>query len=705
MKHTLRALLTMALCLMLALGATACGGGSTDTGGGSTGPDSTPTDVKVGGSVIIGSTTQMSGSDFGTSAWSNNAADADIRTLTNGYQTVQFTKDGQYVWDETVVVKNYTVTENEDGSKTFKITINEGLKYSDGSSITAKDYIGYTLAMASPVALDAELPSVGGTAYVGNEAYNNATEPTPFTGIRLYDDYTFSYQIKATYFPYFYENTYAAFAPYSTALWLGEGVDVKDDGEGAYLTAAWYEKDADGAYKKAEQLTTARYATTERPCSGPYKFVEYNKGANTCKLTINEHYQGNWEGQKPHIKDITYIQTVTSTQMDLFKTGGVDVLSGLSEGNEINAALNLVKGDPDKYAYTNYLRAGYGKLMLVCDYGPTQFLNVRKAVTHLLDKNTFANTFTGGYGSIVHGPYGLSSWMYQQGKEELDERLDTYEFSVTTAEQLLVDDGWVYNADGTAYTSGVRYKKLTAEEAAINGNATYEVSGDTGNYKTVKVGDSYYMPLVLNWCSSEDNPVSDLLVTMLKNAQGTAQVGMVIDQKIMDFSSLLSYMYRQAPYATPTFSMFNLATGFSPIYDYAGYWMTKYSYSNIVYAGVEPCEDATFTEADKDKYSEEEQQAIEGTWNMYMGMGNNVWLADETMDELTWDMVYTATTNEEFLEYWLDYIDRWNELVPEIPLYSNLYHDLYNAKIGGYEVNPDWGVADAMLYCYDKTAQ
>lgn len=659
----------------------------------------------VGGSVIIGSTTQLSGSDFGTAAWSNNAADKDIRTLTSGYQTVQLTRNGEYVWDEKVVVKSHETIENADGSKTFKITLNQDLVYSDGSPITAKDYVGYTLAMASPVALDAEIPAVGGTSYVGNAVFNSAESPTPFSGIRIYDDYTFSYQVKASYFPYFYEKTYAAFLPYSLKLWLGEDVEIKDDGAGAYLSEAWYEKNADGSFKKAAQLTKARYATTERPCAGPYRFVEYNKSANTCKLTINERYKGNWEGQKPHIKDLTYIQTVNDTQLDLFKTGGVDILSGLSDGDEINDALALVKQNTDKYAYTTYLRAGYGKLMLVCDYGPTQFVNVRKAISHLLDKNTFANTFTGGYGAIVHGPYGLSSWMYREKKDELSERLNPYEFSVDAAERLLVDDGWVYNADGGAYSGGVRYKKLSAEEAAVNGNATYAVKGDFGEYKTVKKNGAYYMPLALNWCSSDKNPVSDLLVTMLKDAQGTAKVGMKIDQKIMDFDSLLGYMYRKAPYGEPTFGMFNLATGFTPIYDYAGYWMPKYSYSNVILSGVEPCEGATFTEADKEKYSAEERAAIEGTWRMYMGQGNNVWLSDQALDDLAWKMVYEAETNEEFLENWVEYIVRWNELVPEIPLYSNLYHDVYNAKIGGYVVNPDWTVADAMLYCYDRSAR
>ena len=699
MKKSTKKLFGMFLCFALIVGAS--------VGMVSCGKKGDKNNYKVGGSVIIGSTTELSGRDFASSTWGNNTADKDIRDLTNGYACVQQTKAGEYVWDTKVVVKSYEIIDNDDGSKTFKVTINDNLKYSDGSAITAKDYIVYTLVMASPVCLDAGVKAVGGTSYVGHAEFNAATAPTPFSGIRLYDDYTFSYTMKAEYFPYYYESTYATFSPMSVKLWLGDDVDVKDDGQGAYLTEKWYEKTKDetGAdkYVKAAQIEKARYATTDRPCSGPYKFVNWDKSTHVATLTINDQYLGNFEGQKPHIKDLSYVKVISETQLDQFQSGGVDVIAGLAGGDDINAALALVNANPDKYAVTNYLRAGYGKLQLMNDYGPTQFVKVRHALSHLLDKNTFASTYTGGYGSLVKGPYGLASWMYQETKDELDPKLNAYEFSVDKAIELLEEDGWVYNADGTAYTSGIRYKKLTAEEAAVNGNDTYQCGAT--EYKTVKVGEDYYMPLALNWCSTPDNPVSELLVVMLKEATTTAQAGMVISQDVMDFSILLEVIYRTGDYSKPKYSMFNLATGFTPVYDYAGYWMTKYSNSNLVYAGVTPCEGATFTEADASKYTAEENEMIDAIWNMYMSQGNMGYFADKELDELSWDMVYTATNKEEFKDYWMDYIARWNYVLPEITLYSDLYHDLYNAKIGGYEVNPDWGVANAIVYCYDKTAQ
>lgn len=666
-------------------------------------PTWTPT---AGSDVIIGSTTELGGSDFANTMWGNNAADADIRTLTNGYATVQLTSAGEYVWDTEVTVRNYDITANADGTKTFTIELNRGLTYSDGTPITAKDYVVMALISASPVVLDADIDAQGSTSYVGQAAYAAYTgegAPVPFSGIRLIDEYTFSYTMIADLFPYYYEISYAAFSPSPVSVWLGDGVEICDDGEGAYLTSAWYAKDGEGKYAKAAQLTAARYNwDANRPVSGPYKFVEWNATEKKVTLEANLKYHGNYEGQTPDIERIAYIKLIDDTMFDQFKTGGVDIISGVSGGDSINAGLTYCAESNGAASYTAYLRAGYGKLQINGDYSPTQFKAVRQALSTLLDKVTFAETYTGGFGQLVKGPYGLSSWMYQEAEDYLEETLKAYEFSVDDAIELLEADGWVYNADGTAYTgTGVRYKKLTAEEAAINDNANYECGNS--EYATVKVGNDYYMPLALHWgCTPPaENPVVELLIPMLQEAPTTTQAGMVIIRDEMDFTTMLSNMYRMGTYSEPSHSFFNLATGFtSPIYDYAGYWMTKYSKSNVIYAGVAPAENATFTEADKDLYTAEEQAAIEGTWTLYMSQGNCGFHADKTMDELTWDMVYTATTKEEYLEYWKDYIVAWNEYVPEIPLYSDLYHDFYNSsKIGNYVVNPYWSTADAILYC------
>ena len=77
------------------------------------------------------------------------------------------------------------------------------------------------------------------------------------------------------------------------------------------------------------------------------------------------------------------------------------------------------------------------------------------------------------------------------------------------------------------------------------------------------------------------------------------------------------------------------------------------------------------------------------------------------MDFLSMAMVYNctvpadsteyATQEDVFNQWWKLYIQRWNYLVAEIPLYSNQYFDLYNAKIEGFVTSPYWAAADAIV--------
>ena len=46
----------------------------------------------------------------------------------------------------------------------------------------------------------------------------------------------------------------------------------------------------------------------------------------------------------------------------------------------------------------------------------------------------------------------------------------------------------------------------------------------------------------------------------------------------------------------------------------------------------------------------------------------------------------------------MEYIERWNQLMPDIPLYSNIYYDVYNAKIQNYKTGPFWSTAKALVY-------
>ena len=538
------------------------------------------TSSKDDNDIIIGNTTELSGqfrySAFGKT--SPGAADQDVEGLTSGLSTIEKTKEGGYTWNDTVVASHSDVV-NADGSKTFTITINDDLCYSDGTPITAKDYLVFPMAFYTQVATQASGSQVQGLTVVGYSDYNAYTGPDStegckeMKGFRLLDDYTFSVTIAADYIPYFYDITYASFGPQYPAMWLG-GADILDDGEGCYLTDDFYAKDGDdyvvAKIIKATATDTSDAAYAKYPYSGPYCVKSYDTTDSSAVLVRNEYFKGNYEGTVPSIDKIVYKKVVSATQLEDFKAGGIDIISGITGGAATDEALALADGSNGAYAYIHYSRAGYGKLGFRADYGPAQFAEVRQAIAYCMNRGQFAKDFTGGYGGVVDGPYYTGSWMYQAAVKQ-GMILNTYATSADSAIEVLEKGGWVYAADGSAYTDGVRYKMIPGDVITENDKNYQSVDG---TYKTTEVDGNYYMPLVINWYGTVDNEFTDLLQTGFKENENVRVAGMAVYNTTGDFAPMLDELYQQAVYGyysgSPMYCAFNFATGFnSAVYDYS----------------------------------------------------------------------------------------------------------------------------------------
>ncbi|MDO5725361.1 MAG: ABC transporter substrate-binding protein [Tissierellia bacterium] len=573
------------------------------------------------GTLIVGSGTELS-NDW-TSYWDNNASNADIRFLTSGYDTMVYTPDGKVVINPTSV-KNHEITENADGSHTHTWTIADNLVWDDGTPITAKNYVAGFLLWGSQAIADMGGSNSTGNKVVGYTEYSTG-ETDVFSGVRLVDDYTFSVTISPDWLPTYYEDLEASSGPTAWQFYTSEEMDIVDEGEGVKFTLPYVANpDKDGYDAKWEERMKEARVEVPRPASGAYKISEFDQTAKTATLVINDKFLGNFEGTKPSIPTVVYKLINPATQFDEFKTGGVDILMQTASGDEINQGLDLVESMGFKYV--SYPRAGYGKLTLACDFGPTQFPAVRHAIAHLLNRQDFAKAFTGGFGSLVHGPYGEAQWFYQESKAELNKVLNQYPYDPAEAIRILEEDGWTKNADGGEYTEGIRYKEVDGE----------------------------LMPLSLNWCSTENNPVSDMLVVRLMESKDVADAGMEIKQEVMTFPELLAFMTRDGSkddkYTEPKFHLFNLATGFYPVYD------------QTFAVSMEP---------------------------QYLGWPNSAWIKDEVLANAAKDMVARPSDDDEgYKESFVKYVTRWNELLPEIPLYSNIYHDFYNPRIEGYANTP-----------------
>ena len=538
------------------------------------------TSEKEDNSIILGSSTELSGQfRYATFGKTNpGSSDLDVENLTVGLETVSTTKEGGYEWNPTVV-EEHSEEVDEEGNKTITIKIFDDMKLSDGTPITAKNYVVFTAASLTPVWTQAAGKETNGRTILGwKDAYQlyDGTEGsgTPaLAGLHLIDDYTFSVTIPADQLPFFYDITYGAFSAQPIDLFLGDS-DLADDGEGVYITGDFYAKDGD-TYAQATvikdnftQTTEAAYAAF--PYSGPYCVKSFDSATSEAVLEINPNFKGNYEGATPSIEKVIYKKVVTDTQLEDFKAGGLDVIAAITGGAATDEALALADGSDGKYVYTHYSRAGYGKLGFRADYGPAQFQSVRQAIAFCMDRAQFAKDFTGGYGGVVDGPYYTGSWMYKAAVAQ-GMMLDSYATSADSAIEVLEADGWVYDAEGNPYTSGVRYKAIPADIISENDKNYQSVDG---TYKTVDMGDFFLMPLVINWYGTTPNEFTDLLQTGLKENPNVAAAGMVVYNTLGDFAPMLDELYQQAVYGfyagSPMYCAFNFATGFnSAQYDYS----------------------------------------------------------------------------------------------------------------------------------------
>lgn len=618
---------------------------------------------KADGQVVIGTSTEASG-DWAYSAFvrNPNATDKAVMTLTDDMTTVDSDQHGDYGINKTVV-KSYERIEEENGNVTYKFVINDGLKFNNGEAVTAQNFVAWTMFVTSPAGKEMGVVSATYNMLPGGLAYRNG-ETNVLSAVHLYDEKTFSITIAKTgedgetsYLPYYYDITYAAMQAVNLTYWFGEGWSVKDDGEGVYFV------NADGkeftAETVGETVEAARFATGNRVTAGPYNLVSFDQSSREIVLEVNENYNGNFEGQKPGIQKLVIVKTSEDTVMDMITTGQIQIYSQIADGSEVNAVMDLIEAGTINSSTSQYDRAGYGYFGFACDLGPTQFTEFRQAIAYLLDRVEFAQTFCKGWGSVVHGPYCTAFTM--TAKTDIEKKINHYDYNPEKAVELLKQAGFVYNADGSDYVDGsgeVRYAKVTEEQAKY-----YE------SFNKVLADGTILMPATVNWASSEGNAVSALLSTMLANSDATKAAGVSIVKTEMTFPSLLSYMYRQetngavGDFTVPTYNMFNLATGYDGgVYDESYNWTTDPE---------------------------------------YIEQGMNVQhLYDKELDKLSMDMVYGVEPGDEatYLSLWEKYIIRWNELLPMVPLYSNIYVTVYPNTIDNYAEDSFWGFERAILY-------
>lgn len=599
--------------------------------------DKDPDDKTPEKTVLTVGTPALSG-DF-VAGFGSSAYDVYVRDLIHGYGTLVETEDGQFVWDVEAVLEAEPTTTTKDGNKTYTFKLQDDLKFNNGDPITAKEYVATILLRSAYDWMSIATSANAGYYLVGFDEYRYGTDEdkddkgatlssytaldVPFKGVRLINDLEFSLTIDAENLPYFYEPTMVSSAPLGLSAVL-PGFDVKDDGQGAYIT----DVDAAGTIKEVIAVSVNNSKTGQRYVptltTGPYQFVSFSN--QIVIVEKNPNFKSNYEGKTPFFDEVVIKQVPTQTDVQEVISGTVDIVSGVISDAKIKAAEASTTAD-----YVSYARNGYGLIAFAQYWGPTQYEQVRRAMAYLLDRRVFLDQFLGGYGTLVNGPYGEAQWFYKETKDELDNVLTNYVLDIEQANAELDNSPYKYEADG----------ETLWDPAKAKADLSYLRHDAEGNQLAIR-----------HFSASEE--VGDII--LLQFQQNAWQAGLKFDYEFGEFDTLLDHYYYGSSLSEEnrTYHSFNLATNFYS--DYDPYWSW---------------------------HSE-----LAGTTNNPGGT------KDAEIDRITEEMQkLDPTAREEFKELFVEFVVRWNEILPNIPIYSNEYFDVYNTRITGLKSTPVWSWA------------
>lgn len=627
----------------------------------------------------------------------NDANDVKTRRLlgiegNNGFTTYVQDENGQWQWNKAVLAEEPTSVNNDDGSMTVTFKLKDDVKWSDGEPLTADDFLFLTLLQSdyNYISMTGSL-QIGDDGLVGYEAFHN-NDSNELEGLEKIDDYSFSVTIDAKELPYFDVQSLSnegarplhhiapnlQVAENGKSLQVKDGYEVTEQDKEEFIQSVdtrigklkeefdeyYPEVPEDGSEEKEEydqdlkdrdekiaELEASKegdidptrllidkaaiFETEEyrfKPEVTPGPYKFESFKNNMTKLTLNENYPGNFRGDKATIPNIILQVINDNIAVDLLENGDIDVWEDENTGGKIDQMRKAA--DEGKIQIGSFERNGYGNITFLTDRGSTQYKEVRQAIAYLMDRNEFVASYAGGYGVVTNGMYGQSQWMYKERGADVESEMINYTLNIDKANELLDQTPYKYEKDG----------KTPWDKAKLEENFKGDLEGfDYYRY------DENGKRLVVNQYGSDQSPITTLISNQLPiNA---AQAGMEYNVTSGSFSTLIElYNY---PKEDPDYTAFNMGSDFGVPFDP---WLY---------------------------YSQE-------------GPFNKTRTNDPEADRITEDLRKTDPSDVEgFLDKWVEFQIWYNDYLPEIPLYSNIYHTGYSNRVKGFDImSPVWHLND-----------
>ena len=485
-------------------------------------------------------------------------------------------------------------------------------------------------------------------------------------GVRVLADDIIMITVDHEYLPFFYELGLLWCAPYPIEA-IAPGVVVKDDGEGVYLANEDTAADAP-AYTEAllrETILDEETGYLYLPDVGAGPYVIRSFDGVTAEFEINPEYKGNSQGKKPLIPRLTYTLADNEDMIEKLATGEFDLLNKVTKSSTLTEAMMLMRSDEYEsedgrrwvneggFRMSNYPRTGLSYVSFSCERPTVSSVAVRQAIAWCMDRDQIVRDYTAGNGLRADGYYGLGQWMFgivggtvpapvaepenpEDMKAQADyeaelalwqelslDNLTAYTVDLDRARALLEGDGWRINADGLREKDGV----------VLDLTLIYPEGNEIAK-------------------SLEENFIAYL-----------AEVGIRLELKPVPMQELLSIYYKKSPTEDNTgalaefyeedgqtrkMDMIYLASNFDVVFDPSVHFTV---------------EDGVYNWASTNS-------------------------SDEELYKLAVDM--RRTESGQVLEYvrkWIAFQERFNETLPMLPIYTNVYFDFYIGELHDYNID------------------
>jgi peptide/nickel transport system substrate-binding protein len=267
---------------------------------------------------------------------------------------------------------------------TWVFKLREGVKFHNGDELTAAD-VKYTF----DTILDEEFASPSRAFF------------TPITAVEVLDDYTVQFTLDQPYGPFL-----------------------------SYLTM--------GIVPQALAEADPEAFANNPVGTGPFMLSEWRRG-DSITLVANEDY---WDGA-PLLDGIELsVVPDNSARVVALEAGDLDLVQSPLSPQDVKR-METTEG----FVVNRTPAAGYTYVNLNCADPVLQDVTVRRALSHLVNREDITAAIYEGIGQVAKGPIPPGMWAYTDD-------LPTYDYDPEIAAQLLDEAGWTVGDDGMRAKDG-----------------------------------------------------------------------------------------------------------------------------------------------------------------------------------------------------------------------------------------------------------